>query len=226
MEIHLAATLRASALSRTLGFNRDRPSRTDTVSSHDLRETLRREELGRLIVLVVDCSDSMGLQRRISATKGAALSFLSRSRVTGTRISVIGFRDDAAQVVVPPTGSSDRARRALSGLSVGGATPMAAGLEKARELLEINRRLYPAMERVLVLLTDGEANVPLVKGGDVDKELTLEARALDSATDRFVVIHTGEKSIERMRTVALKAGGEYYHVDSIAGSDVTGIIGG
>jgi Mg-chelatase subunit ChlD len=103
---------------------------------------------------------------------------------------------------------------------------MAAGLEKARELLEVNRRLYPAMERVLVLLTDGEANVPLVKGADVDSELALEARSLESAADRFVVIHTGEQCIDRMRAVVARARGEYYHVDRIAGSDVTDIIGG
>lgn len=82
------------------------------------------------------------------------------------------------------------------------------------------------MERVLVLLTDGEANVPLVKGADVEHELTREARALAGAIDRFVVIHTGEKSIELMRAVAGMARGEYYHVDRIAGRDVTDIIGG
>jgi Mg-chelatase subunit ChlD len=61
-----------------------------------------------------------------------------------------------------------RAKRALDGLTVGGGTPLAAGLLRSFELAKCpiaNQR-----ETVLVLFTDGHANVSLQQDLVTDRE--------------------------------------------------------
>lgn len=164
----------------------------------------------------------MGLARRISAAKGAALSLLARSRVTQDRVAVVSFRDQTATTVVPPTGSIYRARNALGRLTIGGATPLAAGLARAAALLAADTRIRPRVRRTVVLMTDGEANVPLSRGNDVERELPVLGSRVSALADRFIVLHTGEKAVAQMRGLAETE--EYHNAASFAGREVSGLL--
>jgi magnesium chelatase subunit D len=59
--------------------------------------------------------------------------------------------------VLPPTRSTARARRALSGLPGGGGTPIAAGLDAALGIADQSRR--KGQTPLIVLMTDGRANI-------------------------------------------------------------------
>lgn len=200
-------------------------TRRQPVDRSAWRETLRREDRARSVILALDCSDSMGLPRRISAAKGAALSILERSTVTGDRVSVVGFREHDATLVLPPTSSPSRARRLLAALDVGGATPMAAGLVEANRVLAAERRRRPAAERILILMSDGEANVPLQPGGNISRELSRVLARIRALAHRIAIIHTGDSHAGLLRRLAKEGGGEYHHVEVLAGTSVVDIIG-
>jgi magnesium chelatase subunit D len=70
---------------------------------------------------------------------------------------VIGFRAKTASILLPPTRSLVRAKRALAGLPGGGGTPIAAGLDCAAALAEQVRQR--GQTPTIVILTDGRANV-------------------------------------------------------------------
>jgi magnesium chelatase subunit D len=121
----------------------------------DLREAVREERAGNLVVLAVDASGSMGAERRMEAAKGAVLSLLLDAYQRRDRVALVTFRGEEAQVALRPTGSVEVARARLTELPTGGRTPLAAGILTALELAEAaaSDRHRP----LLVLVTDGRA---------------------------------------------------------------------
>jgi magnesium chelatase subunit D len=74
-------------------------------------------------------------------------------------VAVITFSGDDARIILPPTRSVHVAARCLAELPVGGKTPLAAALQRADELVTSQRVKNPHRRPLLVLMTDGRANV-------------------------------------------------------------------
>jgi magnesium chelatase subunit D len=132
------------------------------VSASSLRYKRFKRKAGTLFIFAVDTSGSMALNR-IAQAKGALLRLLQQSYVRRDRVALVSFRGQNAEVLLPPSASVTRARRLLDELSIGGATPLAAGLSRALEIAE--RAARQGAERIVLLLfTDGRANVSLQTG--------------------------------------------------------------
>ena len=107
-------------------------------------------------MFVVDASGSAALQR-LAEVKGAIELLLADCYVRRDSVALVSFRSRSAELILPPTRSTVRARRALAGLPGGGGTPIAAGLDAALALaLQIQRK---GETPLLVLMTDGRANI-------------------------------------------------------------------
>ena len=172
-DLALDATLRAAAQrgARVL------PGQGLRLQPGDLRMKVREGRVGALLTFVVDASGSMAARRRLAAVKGAALELLADAYRRRDRVALVCARGRGAEVLLPPTGSLERARRLLASLPAGGATPLAAGLARAAWLLERHRRANPGAPCLLVLATDGRANRSL-HGGDPYLEAIAQAEAL------------------------------------------------
>jgi magnesium chelatase subunit D len=137
-----------------------------------------------LTIFVVDASGSMALSRMDQA-KGALIRLLEKAYVYRDRVALISFRGDGADVLLPPSRSVELAKRALDSLAVGGGTPLAAGLKAA---LELATRHMAASRTLIVLLTDGRANVgvpeELVRTCDALRAKSIASLVIDSR-DRF-----------------------------------------
>ena len=134
------------------------PSTRPGITLADLREPVRKAQVGHLVVLVVDASGSMGVAAdRLAAVKGALLAVLVDAYQRRDRVALVTFRNDAAQVVLEPTASVELARRRLDGLATGGTTPLAAGLRAAADLAR--RHAAEDLQPVIVVVTDGRATV-------------------------------------------------------------------
>ena len=153
-DVALAATLRAAAPHQK---ERGRSGSGILVLRGDLREKVREGREGNMILFVVDASGSMAARRRMSAVKGAILSLLADAYQRRDKVGLVSFRGEGAQLLLPPTSSVELAAPRLEELPTGGRTPLAAGLEKAAEVLK-RAELQDAERRsLLVLLTDGRA---------------------------------------------------------------------
>jgi len=153
----------------------------------DLRVKVREGRVGALLVFVVDASGSMAARRRLAAVKGAVLELLADAYHRRDRVALVCARGRGAEVLLPPTGSLERARRLLASLPAGGATPLAAGLARAAWLLERHRRINPRAPCLLVLATDGRANRSL-HGGDPYTEAITQAQAVRRRGFKAVVL--------------------------------------
>ena len=130
----------------------------------DVREKVRETKTGSLILFVVDASGSMGAQRRMVAVKGAILSLLLDAYQRRDRVGLIAFRGTAAQVLLPPTSSVDLAHTMLQEMPTGGRTPLSRGLMLAMEVIEAEKQKDRNVLPLLVVLTDGRANVAMGSG--------------------------------------------------------------
>jgi len=135
----------------------------------DLHERVRTPKTGTRYLFVIDSSGSHAAQQRMRLVKGAIASLLTRSFKREDEVGMIVFRGTSAQVVLEPTQVLPDAIAALEYLPTGGRTPLAAGLDRAGSYLT------PAT--LLILLTDGRANVPL-HGGDPWQEALEAARRM------------------------------------------------
>lgn len=126
------------------------------VRKQDLRIRRFEERAGMVTVFCVDASGSAAFAR-LAEAKGAVELMLAQAHVTRSEVALIAFRGTGAQLLLPPTRSLTRARRALGDLPGGGGTPLAAGVAMAQELGEtITAR---GRTSLIVLLTDGRANI-------------------------------------------------------------------
>ncbi|MEM9501073.1 MAG: magnesium chelatase subunit D [Pseudomonadota bacterium] len=122
----------------------------------DLRVRRFEEKAARVTIFAVDASGSAAAAR-LAEAKGAVELMLAQAYVTRSEVALLAFRGDSAEVLLPPTRSLTRARRALAELPGGGGTPLAMGLNAARELADA----VTAKGRTpsLVILTDGRGNI-------------------------------------------------------------------
>ncbi|OBX20582.1 magnesium chelatase [Erythrobacter sp. QSSC1-22B] len=134
----------------------DSDSRALIIRKFDLH--IRRFE-ERALAVTIFCVDASGsaAMARLGEAKGAVELMLAQAYVTRSEVALIAFRGAGAELLLPPTRSLTRARRALAQLPGGGGTPLAAGIVAARRLAAsiASRGATP----FLVFLTDGSANI-------------------------------------------------------------------
>lgn len=141
----------------------------------DLRVIDYKQRTTTTTVFVVDASGSAAANR-LGEAKGAIELMLADCYVRRDRVALIAFRGRGAELLLEPTRSLVRAKRALGRLPGGGGTPLAAALDAAGEL---GLRLLRGGDTVrVILLTDGRANVTLAGLGGSEQAL---ADARDAA---------------------------------------------
>ncbi|MEM9614751.1 MAG: VWA domain-containing protein [Actinomycetota bacterium] len=121
----------------------------------DLRQAVRAQPSGTLLILVVDTSGSMGADARAELATGTALGLLADAYERRDHVALITFAGDGAEIALAPTGSVEVARNRLGALATGGPTPLAAGLDRARELA--HRRRDQGRTPFVVVISDGRA---------------------------------------------------------------------
>jgi magnesium chelatase subunit D len=145
------------------------------VRASDFRVARVQERAETITIFAVDASGSSALNR-LAEAKGAVELLLADCYVRRDRVALLAFRGSSAELVLPPTRSLVRAKRALAGLPGGGGTPLALALDAAADLA--GTLLRRGGTPVLVLLTDARANI--ARNGAPGRDLAT-ADALASA---------------------------------------------
>jgi magnesium chelatase subunit D len=221
MDVAVDATIRQAA-SRG---RRDDGGLAVTVEPEDIRNKVRRRRVGASIVFCVDASGSMGASNRMDAAKGAVLDLLLDAYRRRDRVGLVAFRGDGAEVVLVPTASVELAQLRLRKVETGGATPLAAGIERSLDLLAQELRRDPKTVPWLVLVTDGRANVGLSGGLGSDDARVMAERVRDSKIHALVLDTTeGLNAGSAARELARLSGGEYVRLPRAEAAAVTGVV--
>lgn len=156
VDLALDATLRSAAAN---GLDPD--TGMPIVRPENYRRKVRQSTTDTLILFVVDASGSMSARQRMETIKGAVLALLTDAYQQRDRVGVIAFRGPRAEVLLPPTRSVELAEKQLQRLPTGGRTPLAHALSLTHETIHRVCRNEPDQAILLIVLSDGKANVPL-----------------------------------------------------------------
>ena len=178
------ATLRTAAPYQSARRNKDRlagkAERPVYVQESDMRAKKLARKAGALVMFVVDASGSMALNR-MSSAKGAVVRLLADSYQSRDQVCLIPFYGNKAEVLVPPTKSISLARKRMDALPCGGGSPLAHGLSQSiRTGMQVLSQ-GDVSKAMIVLITDGRANVPLSKASEDPSEEAARAK-LDEAS--------------------------------------------
>jgi magnesium chelatase subunit D len=191
-------------------------SRRVILRRKDLRQKVRVRKTRNAVCFVVDASWSMAAEERMRATKAAVLSLLRDAYQRRDQVGLVSFQRDYATLLLPLTNSIELAQKYLQTMPTGGKTPLSRGLLLGYEVLERARKRDSEVIPLMVLLTDGQANVAM---GDLPPQTESYALADFIATQsiRSVVIDTEHPIFERglARQLAQHLKGHYHRLDDL-----------
>lgn len=205
-DIAIDATLRAAALGSEGSIN---------VKTKDIRHKVRKHGAKATIALVVDISGSMFSERKVNRVKGILNRIIENTNRHKDRISVIGFRGEEAEIIIPTTRRASSFQEKVDNILVGGTTPLASGLKKGYEILK-KEKMRDEFVPMMIILTDGMPNVGIDQG-PIKDALNI-AETLKEKEIHTIVVNF-EKAVkyghDMNMELALAAGGRYYDVEEL-----------
>ncbi len=184
--IHFFATIRNSVM-RQSQKGIINPKRPISIKLEDIHEKVFSRRVSATIIFVLDLSESIV---NTIKTVSSSISWLSRQAyLYRDRVGIVVLKGTQGVIIQPPTSNLNLIKRKLRNLRASGSTPLAGGLQKAIELIKLDRiRSKSEIIPMIILITDGATNIPLLTdpltGGARDTPLT--EMGLDDAVEMAI----------------------------------------
>jgi magnesium chelatase subunit D len=194
------------------------------IRKEDFRIKRYQERTQTLTMFIVDASGSSAMHR-LAEAKGAVELLLAECYIRRDQVAVMSFRGSVAELILAPTRSLVKAKRALSGLPGGGGTPLSRAIDESFEVASASMRkgLTPA----LVFLTDGRANI--AKDGSPGRPKAMEdaqqsARAASYYSFKSLWIDTSPQARDEGKVMAALLGSMYLPLPNAGANEVSQAI--
>ena len=166
----------------------------------------------RLLIFLVDASGSNAIGR-LNEAKGAIEILLSDAYAKRDNVALISFSGLKADPLLLPTKSLVTAKKKLSSLPGGGATPLANGLLEAFNMADAARSR--SIKPIIILLSDGRGNMTLDGVGDRVKAIedtTYIASLIKRNAINNIFIDTSRRKTPMADELARELNGHYFQL--------------
>ena len=175
----------------------------------------------RLLIFLVDASGSNAIGR-LAEAKGAIEILLSDAYAKRDNVALISFSGLKADPLLLPTKSLVTAKKKLSSLPGGGATPLANGLLEAFNMADAarSRNIQP----IIILLSDGRGNMTLDGVGDRVKAIedtTYIASLIKRNAINNIFIDTSRRKTPMADELARELNGHYFQLPMANSSSIS-----
>ncbi|MFP4647850.1 MAG: magnesium chelatase subunit D [Halorhodospira sp.] len=221
--LNVVETLRAAAPWQPMR-RQEGEGRRVVVRPEDFRVMRFKQRSPTATIFAVDASGSSAMNR-LAEAKGAVELLLAECYVRRDEVALVAFRGKGAEVLLPPTRSLTRAKKGLAGLPGGGGTPLATGIDTARQVTDEVR--HKGATPVLILLTDGRANVTREGLGGRERaqqEAIEAARAIRVLGIRALVVDTSPRPRPMGQELAEAMGAEYLPLPRADASSISSAV--
>jgi magnesium chelatase subunit D len=168
------------------------------------------------VLFLVDASASMATQRRLELAKGAVLGLLKSNYQHRDEVALMVFRGEGVDLVMPFTSGIDGVEQVLTDVPTGGRTPLARALTQAADVLRTREN------SLLIVFTDGRANVSLADGDPWQESLAVAAQTKECCAGAVVVdCEPGPIVLGRARQLAAALDAECVTLGSLEAGELT-----
>jgi magnesium chelatase subunit D len=155
------------------------------------------------------------------------LSLLLDAYQKRDRVALVAFRGEDADVLLPPTGSVELAYKLLEELPTGGKTPLSHGMAMGYQVLDNVLRKDPDICPLMILISDGKANVSLSGGKPSPESMDIAQKIGEDGRIRAIVIDVENKGLVNFGLAAAlsaRMGGSYYRIDDLKSDTIVEIL--
>ncbi len=218
-DIALSATIRVAAPNQKY---RNHEDMAISIEPSDIRTKKRIRKIGNTIVFVVDSSGSMGVSQRMKETKAAILSLLVDAYQKRDKVALVVFKQSKAELLLPPTSSVELAKRLLENIPTGGKSPLPHGLMAGLQCIISELKRHKDCKPLLVLISDGRANVSMNKNLKPIEEANQIALQIKQMHIDSVVIDTEKNYIRlgRLQEISDSMDAKYLRIEDLKAASI------
>lgn len=179
------ATIRAAAPYQTIRKDR---GLSIAIESQDIRDKVRVRRDSCSFLFAVDVSGSLVNSGMMQDIKDGVKAMLMDGYVQRDKVALMTFRSGEVKISVPFTRSVEGICDILDNTTTGGGTPLGPALLMIREYLINYIRKNSEEHCYVVLITDGEATNPVIRGREASIELKKIAAVMNIPNTEWIVV--------------------------------------
>jgi magnesium chelatase subunit D len=206
-DVALLPTIKVAALH---GSEKKKRHMAVDIRSGDIQEKIHRIRIPTFVSLVIDTSRYQDIER-FKYIRAIASDVLKSAYERRDQLALVTFRGDRADVPLPLSLDVEHVMQAINRAELGGLTPLPSGIATAVRVLKKRAGEKFIVVLIMILFTDGTANVPLYPGGNVRRDLIRACQIVKNSNVASFVIDISEEGTYKARELAYLLGGRYYH---------------
>ena len=190
-DLALGPTIRAAA---PFQRSRDRGDLALKVDVEDVRVKVREMRAPTTVVLLLDMSESM--VPALVNVRNAVLSMRDIASKKRSRVGLVIFKGQGATTLQSPTANLNLVAKRLMEVGASDLTPLAPGMFEARRVLKNEKVKNKDAIPVLVIISDGIANIPLESPLSTDSRSRFLNRAQADVIDvAYLLLREGVRTL-------------------------------
>jgi Mg-chelatase subunit ChlD len=185
------------------------------IKKEDFQEKIRKTRTPVYLCFVVDTSGYEEPEVRGKIVTALVISMLKDAYERRDQVALVTYSGNHATVQCNFTTDVEYVGAYMKRVEFGGLTPLGSALMTGLGVLHAKVGDRVGVVPILILLTTGTANVPVVPGGNIRRELLTISRQIWNSGYKMLVIDISERGSNLARELALLTGGRYYHPQNL-----------